>query len=77
MSEAPLYSHVLSRRHYTHATPLGAHMTTEGPVCVNIEYRGTSPTRKRTLLGPYRRPILRFLRGSQGGGRFLMGEVPL
>ena len=40
-------------------------------------YRGTSLIRKRTPLGPYRRPTPRVLGGSQGGGRFLMGEVPL
>ena len=40
-------------------------------------YRGTSPTRKRTPLGPYRRPMPRVLGGSYGGGRFLMSEVPL
>jgi hypothetical protein len=40
-------------------------------------YRGTSPTRKRNPLGPYRRPMPRVLGGSQEGGRFLMGEVPL
>ena len=40
-------------------------------------YRGTSLIRIRTPLGPYRRPMPRVLGGSQGGGRFLMGEVPL
>ena len=40
-------------------------------------YRDTSPTRKCTPLGPYRRPMPKVLRGSQGGGRFLMGEVTL
>ena len=30
-----------------------------------------------TPLGPYCRPMLRVLEGSQGGGRFLMSEVPL
>ena len=39
-------------------------------------YKGTSLTRKCTPLGPYRRPMPRDLGGSQGGGRFLMGEVP-
>ena len=41
------------------------------------DYRRTSLTRKRTPLGPYRRPMTRVLGGSQGVGRFLMGEVPL
>jgi hypothetical protein len=40
-------------------------------------YRGTSLIRKRTPLGTCRRPMPRFLEASQGGGRFLMGEVPL
>jgi len=39
-------------------------------------YRGTSQMRKCTPLGPYRRPMPRVPGGSQGGGRFLMGEVP-
>ena len=40
-------------------------------------YRGTSLTRKRTPLGPYSRPMPRVVWVSQGGGRFLMGEIPL
>ena len=40
-------------------------------------YRGTSFTRKRTPLGPYRRPMSRVLGWFQGVGRFLMGEVTL
>ena len=40
-------------------------------------YRATSRTRKRTPLGPYRRPMPRVLGGSVGGGRFFMSEVPL
>ena len=40
-------------------------------------YRGTSLTRKRTPLGPYRRPMLRVLGGSERGGYFLIGVVPL
>ena len=40
-------------------------------------YRGTSLTRKRTPLRPYRRPMPRVLGGSQEGGRFVLGEVPL
>ena len=40
-------------------------------------YRGTSLIRKWNPLGPYRRPVPRVLGGSQGGGRFLMGKVPL
>ena len=37
----------------------------------------TSLARKRTPLGPCCRPKPRVLGGSYGGGRFLMGEVPL
>ena len=33
--------------------------------------------KKRTPLGPYRRPLPRVLGGSYGGGRFLMSEVLL
>ena len=33
--------------------------------------------KKRLLLGPYSRLILRALWGSWGGGRFLVSEVPL
>ena len=41
---------------------------------VKVEvYRGTPVTRKRTPLGPYRRPMPRVLEGSYGGGCFLMG----
>ena len=41
-----------------------------------ITYMGTSLTRERTPLGPYRRPMPG-VAGGQGGGCFLMGEVPL
>ena len=40
-------------------------------------YRGTFLIRKRSALELYRRPMPRVLGGSQGVGRFLMGEVPL
>ena len=39
--------------------------------------RGTSLVTEQTPLGPYRRPMPRVLGGSQGVGRFLIGEVPL
>ena len=39
--------------------------------------RGTSQTRKRTHIKPYRRSLPRVLAGSYGSGRFLIGEVPL
>ena len=41
------------------------------------KYRGTSLTKKRNPLGPYRRPMPRDLGGSYGDGRFLMSEVAL
>ena len=40
-------------------------------------YRGTTLIRERLTLGPYRRPMLRVVGGSQGVGRFLVGEEPL
>ena len=40
-------------------------------------YRGTLLIRNSAPLGPYSRPMPRVLGGSQGGGRFLMGEVSL
>ena len=44
---------------------------------LRMSCRGTWPIRNRNPLGNYRRPMLRVLGGSKGGGRFLMGEVPL
>ena len=89
MSEAPLYARAqgavtvyrgtsLIRIRVRRALPdaggvLPLGFTGEPP----REYRGTSLTRKRTLLGPYRGPMPRVLGGSEGCGRFLMGEVPL
>ena len=40
-------------------------------------YGGTSLIQNATPLGPYRRPMPGVAGGFQGGGRFLMGEVPL
>ena len=40
-----------------------------------VVYRGASLTRKRTPLGPYRRPMPRIHGGSSEGGRFLMGKA--
>ena len=42
-----------------------------------FHYNGTSRTRKRTPLGPYRRPMPRVLGRSYGWWRFLISEVPL
>ena len=39
--------------------------------------QGYLTIRNRTTVGPYRRPMPRVLCWSEGGGRFLMGEVPL
>jgi len=44
---------------------------------VGIAYRGTSLIRNRLPLGPYGKPMTRALWWSQGGGCFLMSEVPL
>jgi len=65
---APYTPHPTPRMKPTPCTP-----TSKPPKA----YRGTSLTRKRTPLEPYRRPVPRVLEGSQGGGRFLMSEVPL
>ena len=40
-------------------------------------YRGTSLIRKHPFLGPYSRAMPRALWWSEGGGCFLMSEVPL
>jgi len=44
-----------------------------------VTCKKTQPSRtlKRTPPGPYRRPIPRVKRESEGGKRFLMSEVPL
>ena len=52
--------------------------TPERNLCDRVApYRGNSRIRKRTPLGPYRRPVPRVLGESYGGGRFLIGQVPL
>ena len=43
--------------------------------CTSLHCRDTSSTKKRTLLGPYSRPLA--LRWTRGGGGVLMSEVPL
>jgi hypothetical protein len=63
MSEVPLHPR-LERRGSKTATH-------------RAEKRISSLTKKINPLGPYRRPMPRVLGGSQGGGRFLMGEIPL
>ena len=42
-----------------------------------LTYRGTSPIRKCSPLGPYSKPMPMVLGCSQEGGHFLMGDVPL
>ena len=42
-----------------------------------VLYRGPSLIRNDHPLGPYLWPMPRILVGSSGGGRFLVGEVPL
>ena len=43
----------------------------------DLPYRVASPIRKRSPIGPYRRPRPRILAGSQGGRCFTLGDVPL
>ena len=45
-------------------------------VCVRV-WGVIEPIRKRTPPGPCRTPVPRVLGRSLGGGRFLVGEVPL
>ena len=45
--------------------------------CKDLVYRGTSLIRKCTLLGSYCKLMPRVIGGAYGGGRFLMGKVPL
>ena len=50
------------------------------PACTSLSagaYRDASLIRNRRLLGPYKRTMPRALRGSYGGGRFLVSEVTL
>ena len=46
------------------------------PLPLASRCRGTSLIRKRTPLGPYRRPVPGVLGGSQGGGIFLWARYP-
>jgi hypothetical protein len=48
-----------------------------GPDALRQSYRGPSPIRKDAHLGPCSWPMPRLLEESYGGGRFVMGEVPL
>ena len=64
----------------THCTKIGAYdrrfsSSSHSNTCER--HRGTSLIRKRHPAGPYSRNMSRALWGSWGGGRFLMGEVPL
>ena len=65
--------------HFTHLLfdqNLNTSLDTASLSTVN-RYRGSALTRKRTPLGPYRRPMPRVLRGSWEGGRFLMRGTPV
>jgi hypothetical protein len=42
-----------------------------------VPLQGYLAIKKCTPIGPYRKPVLRVLGESPGGGRFLMSEVPL
>ena len=71
-------SHRLYTPMPTHQTPpssQGASQQTR--LQTGMYYRGTSLIRNRTPLGPHGRHTPTVLWGSQGGRRFLMGEVPL
>ena len=59
-------------------SPRNIHTDYEGIVCWFLAlYRGTSFIRNTPLLGTYSRNIPRVLWWSEGGGLFLMSEVPL
>ena len=61
--------------HSTSATDVGVSFSGFSQLdALCVRYRGTSLTRKRTTLGPYRTPMLRVLGGSWGGGRFFYGR---
>ena len=87
ISEVPLYPHDprCSHAFYLVSSPGVSNLDeTSGLVGGTIleafpgkRYTGTSPTRKRTALGPYRRHMPRVSRGSEGGGHFLICEAPL
>ena len=68
--------HVHTQGYPAHLVPCGLQTDCSNNPEVENPYRGTSLIRKRTSLGPYRRPMSRVLGGSQGGGHFLMCGVP-
>ena len=49
----------------------------ECPGILSGRVQGYLAHKKSTPLGPYRRPMPRVMGESQGGGRFLMVEIPL
>jgi len=79
MGEVPLYQHPADTPTLPgKGLPEGGFSSSRPPregTCMH--YRGTLLIRKRTLLAPYHRLMPRVIRGSQGSGRSLMGEVPL
>jgi len=70
------FSFSLSLSRHGQERPTPAHLEPASDVGCEV-YRGASLIRKRTPLGPFRRPMPRVLGGSWRGGRFLMSEVPL
>ena len=70
MSEVPQFS-----GHRLPACPL--EWSKRLPHARRPRYRGASLIRNDPLLGPCSRTMPRALRKSQGGGLFLMSEVPL
>ena len=52
-------------------------LSTLGSTYGSEQYRGASLIKERLPAGPYREPMPRVLGGSQRGGRFLVGKVPL
>ena len=49
----------------------------QGGLSSLVAYRGTSPIRNASLLGPYNREYMMSGSGPSGRGAFLMSEVPL
>ena len=87
MSEVPLYHHVVlyeskfrscyygfELRHLRKQEPSGSFNSCKAIV---KRLQGYLTYKKTHLLGPYRRPMPRVLRGSGEGGGVLVSEVPL
>ena len=75
MSEVPLYPVDRCNRRVPPSFYMSAALTFDG---LGIAlYRNTSSIRNRLPIGPYSSATPRVLGISGGGGRFLLGEVPL